>query len=104
MLQDVVDCLLMQEMCDKVFVEDTSSLQKFSDWFVTQQKVKSWHDDYDYCDDKDGVIEWYEDYQKHKANKAQIKKELSHIACHTSRWSDWCVPENEKKETEKLWA
>ena len=26
------------------------------------------------------------------------------IAWHPSRWWDWCIPKDEKKETEKLWA
>ena len=25
------------------------------------------------------------------------------IAWHPSRWWDWCIPEDEKQETEKLW-
>ena len=25
------------------------------------------------------------------------------IAWHSSRWWDWCVPEDEKKETEQSW-
>ena len=35
---------------------------------------------------------------------AKIKEELMPIAWHPLRWWDWCVPEDEKKETEKLWA
>ena len=57
----------------------------------------------DYCND-DEVIKWYEGYQKHKVQKAQIKKELMPIAWHQSRWWDCCVPQDEKKETEKLWG
>ena len=52
----------------------------------------------------DKLIEWYEGYQKRKAQKAQIKKELMPIAWHPSRWWDWCVPEDEKKETVTMWA
>ena len=76
----VLDYLKTQDMCDKAFWEDTSSLQYFPDWFVTQQEVKSWHDDYDYCDD-DEITECYEGYNRKKAQKAQIKKELMCIAC-----------------------
>ena len=39
-----------------------------------------------------------------KAQKGSIKKELLPAVWHPSRWWDWCVPEDEKKETEKLWA
>ena len=42
--------------------------------------------------------------EKRKAQKPQVKKELMRVAWHPSRWWDWCVPEDEKKETEKLWA
>ena len=69
------------------------------DWFVTQEQTKSQYDD-DYDDEVPG---WYEGYQKRKAQKAKIKEELLHIAQHPSRWWDWCIPEDEKKETEKLW-
>ena len=42
--------------------------------------------------------------KKQKTQKAQIKKELMPIAWHPSRHWDWCMPEDEKKETEKLLA
>ena len=25
------------------------------------------------------------------------------IACHPSRWWNWCMPEDEKSDAEKLW-
>ena len=73
--------------------------------------MKKWH--YHVYSDE-GLIKWYDGYQKQKAQKAQIKKELMSIAWHPSQWYDWCVSENEKwydwcmsedekKETEKLW-
>ena len=48
-------------------------LKYVPDWFVTHQQIKIWHDNDDYCND-DELIEWYEGYQKSKAQKAQIKK------------------------------
>ena len=30
--------------------------------------------------------------------------ELMPVAWHPDRWWDWCVPEDEKKETSKLWS
>ena len=39
----------------------TLSLQYVPDWFVTQQKLKIWHDDDDYCSD-DEIIKWYDGY------------------------------------------
>ena len=56
-------------------------------------------DDYD---DEDNFFDWYGGYQKGKAQKTSIKEELMPIARHPSRWWDWCVPEDEKQETEKL--
>ena len=32
-----------------------------------------------------------------------LNEELLPIAWHSSRYWDWCVPEDDKKETEKLW-
>ena len=52
-------------------------MQCVPDWFVTQQQLKIWHDD-----DEDNFFEWYDGYQKRKAQKAQIKKQLvpTHLA------------------------
>ena len=70
-----------------------------------------WYDDYyddddghwDNDDNKHKFFEWYDGYKKWKAQKTKIKKELMPIVWHPSRWWDWCVPENEKQETQKLW-
>ena len=115
----VPDCFKTQEMCNKVvndcpwclkYVHDHLKtremhneavdwrlylLQHVPDWFVTQQ-VKPWHND--------KPIEQYEGYKKRKAQKAKEKDGLMPIAWHPSRWWDWCVPGDEKKETEKLWG
>ena len=45
------------------------------DWFVTQQQVKLWDDDNDYCND-DGYIKSHNGYQKRKDQKAKIEEEL----------------------------
>ena len=39
---------------------------------------------------------------KGKTQNAKVKEDLLPIAWHPSRWWDWCVPNDEKKETEKL--
>ena len=83
---------------DKAVEEGPCSLEFVADWFVTHQPVKIWHDD-DYYDDDYEIIEWYNGYQKCKAQKAEIKEELVQAAWHPSRWWDWCVSEDEKKET-----
>ena len=70
-----------------------------------------WYDDY-YDDDgghwddddEDKLFESYDGYKKRKAQKASIKEELLPIAWHISRYWDWWMSEEEKKETEKLWG
>ena len=89
-LHDIPDQFKTQKICDKTVKDDLYSLQFVPDWFVTQQQLKIWHDDDDYCND-DELIEWYNGYQKRKAQKAQIKEELMPIAWHPSRWWGWCV-------------
>ena len=68
-----------------------------------------WYEDYyddgsDHWDhdDEDKFFEWYEGHKKCKAQKAKIKEELLPIAWHPSRYSDWCMSEDEKKMVEAL--
>ena len=49
-------------------------------------------------------FKWYGSYKKRRTQKASIKKELMPVAWHSSRYWDWCILEDENKETEKLWA
>ena len=103
LLQYVPDCLKMEETCEEAVRDDPSSLQYVPDYFVTQQQLKIWHDcDACYYDDK--LIEWYDGSQKGKARKTKIKEELLPSIWYPSRWWDWCISEDEKKETKKLWA
>ena len=98
-LEYVPDNLKTQGMCNEVaqkipVVQKIPYLLKYvPDWFVTQQQIKIWHS---------GLDKWYDGYQRRKAQKAKIKDELLPIAWNPSRWWDWCVPDDEKKETEKL--
>ena len=49
-------------------------------WYDDYYDGDHWDDDGDYWDDdKDKFFEWYDGYQKRKAQKAQIKKELMPI-------------------------
>ena len=90
-----------QEICDKAVRDDPSSLRYLPDWFLAQkQQLKLWHDDYYFNGDK--LIKWHDGYQKRKAQKASIKEEPLPIAWHPSRYLDWCMSEEEKKETEQL--
>ena len=106
-LKYVPDHLKIQRTCDKAVRKDVLSLQYVSDWFVLLQEM--WYEDFDDDDNDDDdnddvLIKWYERYQKRKAQKAQIKKELMPIAWHPSRYLDWRMSEDEKRDTEKLWA
>ena len=66
-------------------------LEHIPDWFVTQQEIGPWDDDY-----HNELTKWYEGYQKGKAQKEKIEEELMRIAWHPSQGWDWCVPDDEK--------
>ena len=110
----IADHFKTQEMCDKAVRDDSSSLQFVPDWFVKREGLYIWHEDYydndgghcvdDDDGDKDKFFDWYDGYKKRKAQKTSIKEELLPITWHPSRYWDWCMSEDEKKETEKLWA
>ena len=100
-LHYVSDHFKTQEICNKAVRDGPYALRFNPDLFVTQGQVKIWYDDN--CNDDDELIEWYDSYEKHKAQKAEIKEDLIPVAWHPSRWWDWCVTEDEKKQTEKLW-
>ena len=100
-LRFVPDHFKTQKMCDKV-VRDGSPifLEHDPDWLITKQQLKLMGE---HCNNI-WFIKRYEGYKKRKTQKAKIKDELIPIAWHPSRWWYWCVPEDEKKETEKLWG
>ena len=92
-----------------MFQRDPSYLQFVPDWFVTQEHIDLWHDRLvsEYCDDdddddEDNFFEWYDRCKNRMFQKASIKEELLPIAWNPSRYWDWCMSEDEKKETEKL--
>ena len=60
-----------------------------------EQQVKIWHNDDD--DDDDEIFEWYEGYEKRKAQKLKIKEELLPTPWHPSRWWDWCMSKDKEK-------
>ena len=99
-LEFVPEHLKTQEICkEAIYMRPWPLL--LPDWFVTQQQIDVWYDDH-YWYDNDKLIEWYEGYQKRKAQKAKIKEELLPIAWHPLRWWDWCVPNNEKQGIENF--
>ena len=81
-------------MCIKVVEEGPWQFNLVPDHFKIREM----------CERAVEVIEWYDGFKKHKAKKAQIKEELMPLAWHTSRWWNWGVPEDEKKETETFWG
>ena len=89
-------------MCKRAVEDGPCTLKFVPDLFVTQELIKLRHDEDDHSNDN-GLIEWYEGHQKWKAQKAKIKEELMPIAWHPSPWWDWCISDDEKKETEMLW-
>ena len=71
-------------MCDDAVWEELFTFHFVPNWFVTQQELQTW-DDYNGLCNNDRLIKWYDGYQKRKAQKAKIKKELLLIAWHPSR-------------------
>ena len=76
----VPDYFKSHELCNKA-VWKTLFLVCIADCFVTQGQVKLWHDGDEYCKDNK-LIKWCEGYQKCRAQKAKIKKELMPISWH----------------------
>ena len=105
-LKFVPDYFKTREMCDKAVEVDPYSLQYVPDWFVTKEGVYMWYDDSKYCDgdDEDNFFKRYDGYKRRKAQKASLKEQLIPITWHPSRYWDWCMSEDKKKEMEKLWA
>ena len=64
---------------------------------MTQQQIKIWHDDSEYRDEDDDIIEWHDGYKTRKAQKSKIKEQLLPIAWHPDRVMDWCMSEDEKR-------
>ena len=68
-------------------------LQYAPNWLLTQELLKTWHDEDDY---------WYYEYKKQKDQKKKIKKELMLVPWHPMRIQDWCMTKDEKKRTEEI--
>ena len=60
-------------MCDKAVEDDSSSLQYVTDWFVKDQQIDIWYDDYYWHhsddNDEDKFFEWYEGYKNARLKK-----------------------------------
>ena len=97
----VPDYLKTKQMCTRVLEVCRWSLEYIPDWFVMQQQIKLWCDHDHYFND-DRLIKCHEGYHKRNAWKASIKEELLPIAWHPSRYWDWYMTEEGKKDTEKI--
>ena len=82
LLEFVPDKCKTQEMCNKVMKKRPWLLINVSAWFVTLELIKIWHEqeDGESCDDNGETVEWYDGYQKLRAQKAKIEEFLP-IAC-----------------------
>ena len=70
-------------------------IAKCSRVVVIQQKIKKWPNTGSFYDDY--LLEWYNSYQKRKAQDAKIKEELRPIAWHPHCVMNWCMSEDEKR-------
>ena len=99
----VPDQFRTQEMCEKAVEEWFYVIKYVPNWSVTPKILEYLGNSK--CSNKkvlDAPDDWRKGYKQCKAQKAQLKEELLPIARHPFRWLDWCIPENEKTETEKL--
>ena len=68
-----------RKVCDRAVRKERLFLLFVPDCFMTQQQVKYLQDDIDdWYNNK--LTEWYDGYQKRKAQKARIKEEFLSIA------------------------
>ena len=73
-LEFVPDHLKMQEMCDKAVRDDPSYLVCVPDWFVRQQQVNMWYDDYYNDGDYDEIIKWHNGHKKGRPRRHKFRK------------------------------
>ena len=72
LLRIIPDYFKLREMCDKVVARNPYMLEHIPHWFVTQQEIWPWDDDY-----HDEFIKWYEGYQKRKAQKKKNRRRIN---------------------------
>ena len=73
-LELVPDHLKMQEMCDKAVRDDPSYLVCVPDWFVRQQEINMWYDDYYKDDDYDEIIKWHNGHKNGRPWRHKFRK------------------------------
>ena len=102
-MERVPDPFKTKKVCERRVEKYPWALEYVPDWFVTCEQLNLSHDyTHSLYHNNDRFIKWRKGYEKRKAQKANINEELMPIALHPSRWWDWCVPEDEKRETEKI--
>ena len=95
----IPDRLKTQEMCSDVYDNCSCPItDDIPDWFITPEMIENSDGCCDSCDDK------FHGYKERKAQKAQIKDELTPIAWHPDRVINWCFDEEEKKDLKRLWG
>ena len=112
-LEHIPDHFKAWEIYIKAVEKEAESLEHVPEHFKTQEMCKSWSV-YPgipswlvrYSRTDEIMVRWqlwwwgpwvFEGYQKRKVQKAKIKEELLAIAWHPSRYWDWCIPKDEKK-------
>ena len=50
------------------------------------------------------LIAWCNRFKQSKAFKKDLRKELMAVAWHQTRWWNWCISEDEKKEKESIFT
>ena len=74
-LKNVRNRFKIQKMCDAAVCKKLGMMLFVPDWFVTQQQIDVWYDDYFLYNDNE-MIKWCDVYKVRNAKKANIKEEL----------------------------
>ena len=94
-LKNVSNRFKIQKMCDAAVCNKLSMMLFVPDWFLTQQQIDVWYDDYFLYNDNE-MIKWYDVYKVQKAKKANIEEELLPTVWHPNCMMDWCMSEDQK--------
>ena len=118
-LKFIIDCFVTSEIIEKfhdallayddilLFDEDFSKVTfLLIRWVFLVQHLDKTDLDNDnsfYKNDPDTFVRflvWRNKFEKRKALKKDVSKELMSVAWHPTRWWDWCISEDQKKEIE----
>ena len=90
-----------QEMCSDKY-NYSREVDDIPDWFITQEMIEN--SDGCCASRNNELHDWLNGYKERKAQKAQIKDELTPSAWHPDRVIDWCFDEEEKKDLKRFWG